>query len=389
MKTKPVHTFNIDTDSYYASANSFFIMDNEYYPSMVETKRYINLPKLVDFITKEYSHYKPPVTTYITNFDGTLCLSKGLYFLKKDLLFEINISDYEILSNGDNEEEDSEHLYSRHRSKPRQIEKVKDVYNIDINILHGQDIKVEELQELINKVLKFKQEPKQKGELNYLCSDDTGLILKPLKIRKVDIDLELNYGSKFPELHSYITEKLVGEDNSSKGLVLFHGIPGSGKTYYIRHLINELSDKKKIIYIAPDMVAQISDPKFLPFLMQHKNSILVVEDGENILKSRKGGANHGVANLLNLADGLLGDGLGIQLICTFNCAVSDIDEALLRKGRLIAKHEFNKLPKKDAQAVIDSLDIDLKATGDMSLAEIYNSKDKSFTESKKGVGFNI
>src|ERR1017187_4289451 len=50
-------------------------------------------------------------------------------------------------------------------------------------------------------------------------------------------DLDINYGYGFTKFH----KELMGRFNrSSKGLVLFHGLPGTGKTYYIRHLLREM-----------------------------------------------------------------------------------------------------------------------------------------------------
>jgi ATP-dependent 26S proteasome regulatory subunit len=46
--------------------------------------------------------------------------------------------------------------------------------------------------------------------------------------------------------------------------------------------------------------------------------------------------NAGLINILNNSDGLLSDELCIKFICTFNAPLKDIDEALLRKGRLAA-----------------------------------------------------
>lgn len=67
---------------------------------------------------------------------------------------------------------------------------------------------------------------------------------------------------------------------------------------------------------------------------------IVIEDAEDLLVSRDTNHNSGISMLLNLTDGLLGQSLGIQVICTFNTHVSNIDRALLRKGRLIALYEF-------------------------------------------------
>ena len=50
------------------------------------------------------------------------------------------------------------------------------------------------------------------------------------------------------------------------------------------------------------MAKEISAPEFLPFLMQHPNSILIIEDAENIVKDRNESVtpSQAVANLLNL-----------------------------------------------------------------------------------------
>ena len=53
------------------------------------------------------------------------------------------------------------------------------------------------------------------------------------------------------------------------------------------------------------------------------------EDAEDILKSREQGNLGGISFLLNLTHGILGEGLGIQVICTFNCHLSKVDQAAL------------------------------------------------------------
>ncbi len=124
----------------------------------------------------------------------------------------------------------------------------------------------------------------------------------------------------------------------------------------------------------------MTKPGFLPFLMQHPNSILIVEDAENIIHDRKDQSvlpNQAVANLLNLSDGLLGDAMHQQIICTFNCDVKGIDPALLRDGRLVIEHKFDKLSSENARRLCAELGI--AGNGDdirepTTLAEIYARK---------------
>lgn len=121
------------------------------------------------------------------------------------------------------------------------------------------------------------------------------------------------------------------------------------------------------------MITSIATPEFLPFMLKNQDSILIIEDAENIIKSRanSGDTTQSVANLLNLTDGLLGDSLRMPIIATFNCELDKIDSALLRKGRLIVKHEFDKLSIENAQKLSDHLGFITTIKESMTLADIY------------------
>ena len=186
-------------------------------------------------------------------------------------------------------------------------------------------------------------------------------------------DFKLNYGEKFEKIHQTIINALKNEE--ARGLILLHGISGSGKTHYIRFLIQEFKDKK-FIYAPPDMTSSISTPEFFPFVLENKKSVLIIEDAENIIGDRRERAStsQAVANLLNLSDGLLGDALHQPIIATFNCELSNIDPALLRKGRLITQYKFDKLNIEDAQKLSDSIGFNSKISEPMTLADVYNQE---------------
>ena len=122
---------------------------------------------------------------------------------------------------------------------------------------------------------------------------------------------------------------------------MLHGLPGTGKTTYIRHLATLI--KKQLIFVPFEVAHRISSPDFISFMIDHKESVLIIEDAESLLKTREDGENLSVASLLNLSDGLLSDALHMQLVCTFNTNISRVDKALLRKGRAIARYEFKPL----------------------------------------------
>ena len=221
-------------------------------------------------------------------------------------------------------------------------------------------------------------------KLNLICRhQQAGYYLSVIDIKKPIIyDLALHYGDDFVNIHEKILKGLNKKEG--KGIVLLHGIPGCGKTHYIRYLIEEIQEKK-LIYIPPDMAKDISKPDFLTFLLQHPNSILIIEDAENIIRDRneiKLNTTQAVANILNLSDGLLGDAMHIQIIATFNCDLTIIDKALLRKGRLIANYEFGKLNVNKAKILSEKLGFGMEhISAPMTLAEIYNqNKDNEIGE---------
>ena len=237
---------------------------------------------------------------------------------------------------------------------------------------------------LFKDLVNLKKKEKKISKISTVVRNNNGFYLKTFEVKKPKLSLSDNY-EDIDDLHGVILKRL--NTKNDKGIALFYGEPGCGKTNYIRYLLTKI--KKTVIYLPPDMAHMISSPDFMPFLMDYPNSVLVIEDAENIIKSRKGGGTQSIANLLNLGDGLLSDILNIQIIATFNCRFDEIDEALVRKGRLIAKHEFKKLPKEKAQKLSDKLGFTTVIEEAMPLCDIYNQDQKSFKDKKKSIGFGI
>jgi SpoVK/Ycf46/Vps4 family AAA+-type ATPase len=228
-----------------------------------------------------------------------------------------------------------------------------------------------------------------KSSVYMVVQDDSGLDLRSFDINIPELDIELNYGKEWAEKHDYLLKALSRENK--KGIALLHGLPGTGKSMYIRYLISILSENRTMIYLPNQLINSLTDPSFLPLMADYPNSILIIEDAEEAIKSRKqGGAT--VDKILNLSDGIISDFLGTQIICTFNSDITVIDEALLRKGRLILKHEFKKLSKEDSQKLADKLGKGITVDKEMTVSEIYNVEEVYSEEVKStqkiGFGFN-
>jgi len=251
------------------------------------------------------------------------------------------------------------------------------VYNIKNGILGDQlDL---------NKIKEYEKHKKKaniqlvKSEMGHLDTEEYDLFVPP-------IDLEMNYGTDFLKVHNIIVNKL--NENNGKGIILLHGDPGTGKTSYIK-LLTSLIKEKDILFIPPSMAEMLSEPSIIPFLMDHKNSILIIEDAERVISDREGnGSPAGVSNILNLTDGILGDCLSIQIVATFNMKREKIDQALLRKGRLIVEHKFSKLSPEESNNLLKHLEKDHIVEESMSLADIYNIDVELIRAVNKGkIGF--
>jgi len=183
-------------------------------------------------------------------------------------------------------------------------------------------------------------------------------------------DLELNYGEDF----SKVSEKMINSlHENSSGLYMLHGVPGTGKTTYIRYLASVL--KKDVIFFPTSFVDEITNPSILSLLKKKTDCVMILEDAEKALTKRSLSDQPSlVSTLLNMTDGILGDVLKLNVIVTYNCDRQDIDEALLRKGRLKAEYSFQGLKKHQAEKLIKTLDIDIKAEDNMTLADIYYAK---------------
>lgn len=244
---------------------------------------------------------------------------------------------------------------------------------------------------VISKMLECSYMPSMKNQFFTIATNSYsgGYEIRPSYVKQLEINLELNYGPKFVDKYEKIVEKLKNEKH---GLFLFYGKPGTGKTVLIRKLISELSEKKTIIYVPSYMMQNIADPELISFISGFKNTILLLEDAEDILTKGSDERPQAVSNILNMTDGLLNDYMQMQIISTFNTDLKMIDPALRRAGRLVASHKFDKLSKDLANKLAEKIGSSKVFDKGATLAEIYEGTnqildDDDLTSSQ--IGFKI
>lgn len=226
--------------------------------------------------------------------------------------------------------------------------------------------------------LQFKErQRRQPLEINLIVQNRNWLELKAMEIKRTKLDLDLFYEDDFKAIDEVIRKRLSKKND--KGIVLLHGLPGTGKTTYLRNLVGKI--KKRVLFLSPSVAGNLMNPEFIELLIDNPNTVLIIEDAENIIMDRRYNSSSSVSNLLNISDGLLADFLNVQLICTFNSTITTIDNALLRKGRLIARYEFEKLSVNKAQRLSQHFGHNMAITAPMTIAEIANPNEKSETPS--------
>jgi SpoVK/Ycf46/Vps4 family AAA+-type ATPase len=229
---------------------------------------------------------------------------------------------------------------------------------------------VEEVTAFVNQYKE--RQRRQPLEINLIVKNNHGLYLKGMEIKRTKLNLDLFYEDDFTQVDDLIRKRL--SQKNDKGIVLLHGLPGTGKTTYLRYLVGKI--KKRVLFLSPSVADNLMNPDFIELLIDNPNTVLIIEDAENIIKDRRYNEGSSVSNLLNISDGLLADFLNVQLICTFNSSLTMIDSALMRKGRLIAKYEFGKLSVTKAQQLSNHFGFDNIIDKPMTIAEIANPNQK-------------
>lgn len=244
----------------------------------------------------------------------------------------------------------------------------------------------DEAERLARSLARCRKKKSHNDSIRLITTDISGYDTKSVHFTKPKINLDTQYNDDFLPVHEHILSFL--KKCHTSGLILLHGHPGTGKSTYIRYLASLLT--KRVLFLPATVAGQLDNPSLTQLLVKNTNSVFILEDAEELLVSRENQRNSGISMLLNLTDGFLGNCLGIQFIATFNTHIRNIDKALLRKGRLVARYEFGPLTPEKSTRLLQSINPTAPVSMQpMTLSEIYHPERAGDieVEQKPGIGF--
>jgi hypothetical protein len=169
-------------------------------------------------------------------------------------------------------------------------------------------------------------------------------------------------------------------DSLEGKLILFHGPPGCGKTFAIRALLRSWSE-----WCAPELLidpeSAFGETRYLIQLLRstaHQEPesaerfwrVLVAEDADKYLGAdARASDNPALDRLLNVSDGLIGQGSRLLYLLTTNSDLAVLHSALVRPGRNLGVVEFRKFSADEGRTWLGS-DGPLPK-GETSLAELF------------------
>lgn len=188
-------------------------------------------------------------------------------------------------------------------------------------------------------------------------------------------ELRRNYSAPVAEQFERLMELKPADVNGK--LILLHGPPGTGKTTALRALGRAWRKWCRTDCVL-DPERLLSEPGYLLEVVMGEGQedrrwrLLILEDCDELIRGEaKHTAGQALSRLLNLTDGLLGQGQNILVAITTNEPLGRLHPAVVRPGRCLAQIEVGPLSVPEAA---DWLGDAGRVARPTTLAELYALK---------------
>jgi len=241
---------------------------------------------------------------------------------------------------------------------------------------------ISKIEDLINQVEEY--------VIDYECGVEkhklNGLIItnSALDVEGIDLDLDIDdidfyyNNSTMKSINKFI--KTIKKTN--KGLSIFYGNKGTGKTSVLKYLSEKLVENT-IIYIPNSLIeSSIHNPDFGKFLKEFNNLIIVLDDCEFLFTDFPM-SNILTSNLLQLVEGLNNNELNI--ITIFNTDdIKNIDDDILECNCFVDKVYFDDLSVDEANHLATHLGFKPKYKNNTELNNIIKNRKEEISNKKLG-----
>jgi hypothetical protein len=174
-------------------------------------------------------------------------------------------------------------------------------------------------------------------------------------------------------------ERLISTTAPDRGrLILWRGAPGTGKSHALRALVRAWAPWCSAHFIMDPEELLGSGGTYLLDLLSWDDDdearwrLLILEDaGELIAADARSVTGQALSRLLNVTDGLLGQGTRTLLLITTNEPVKRLHPAARRSGRCLADIEFTALSADEANAWLTARGRSRRVSAPATLAELF------------------